>query len=347
MSGQAPAVIVMAEMPGIYAHVVRFPRMVRGAGFTVWMPSLLGTEGGPVTPAGAVSTMVRACISRGIPCHGARGAQESHGSRRPYGAGTSFEGDRFCKAERFAQYEAALGDRFQARVLPDASALPGTPVRPHSVVTLHLVDRHGEPTREAVDEILGFFAIRLKNWPEASVPTDTVTLQPFRQTHLNVLAGWLEQPHVARWYPEPAANLAWAADPPMGGSQAIIAMAASDVGYLRWQRVDRDTLDTLGLTDVPANSVDADILIGNAAGIGKGVGPAALRALAAKIRRDPAVPMIGLTTELENTFAHRAFEKAGFRIARQYEVPRLGLCHLMILDLRPERGAICAEPTKP
>jgi hypothetical protein len=73
-----------------------------------------------------------------------------------------FEGDRFCKAERFAAYEAALGDRFQGRVLPDSCALPGTPVRPHSVVTLHLIDREGEPTRAALDEILAFFATRLK-----------------------------------------------------------------------------------------------------------------------------------------------------------------------------------------
>jgi len=35
-------------------------------------------------------------------------------------------------------------------------------MRPHSVVTLHLVDRAGEPTRAAVDEILAFFASRLK-----------------------------------------------------------------------------------------------------------------------------------------------------------------------------------------
>jgi hypothetical protein len=73
-----------------------------------------------------------------------------------------FEGDRFCRAERFAAYAEALGDRFQARVLPDSSALPGTPMRPHSVVTLHLVDREGEPTRAALDEILGFFTARLR-----------------------------------------------------------------------------------------------------------------------------------------------------------------------------------------
>ncbi|MGD8416720.1 MAG: dienelactone hydrolase, partial [Pseudomonadales bacterium] len=63
-TGNGPAVIVMAEMPGIYAHVIRFARMVRDAGFSVWMPALFGTEGGPVTMAGGAATMIRACISR-------------------------------------------------------------------------------------------------------------------------------------------------------------------------------------------------------------------------------------------------------------------------------------------
>jgi dienelactone hydrolase len=64
VSGQGPAVIVMAEMPGIYAHVVRFARIVRDAGFTVWIPALFGTQGGPVSIPAALSTMVRACMSR-------------------------------------------------------------------------------------------------------------------------------------------------------------------------------------------------------------------------------------------------------------------------------------------
>jgi dienelactone hydrolase len=72
-----------------------------------------------------------------------------------------FEGDPFCRAARFAAYQEALGDRFVARVLPDSAANPDAPMRPHSVVTLHLVDRAGEPTRQAVDEILAFFRTRL------------------------------------------------------------------------------------------------------------------------------------------------------------------------------------------
>jgi dienelactone hydrolase len=79
-----------------------------------------------------------------------------------------FEGDRFCKAQRFAAYSEALGERFIARVLPDSAANPDTPpffeqvvASPHSVVTAHLIDEAGQPTIAARDEILSFFAQRL------------------------------------------------------------------------------------------------------------------------------------------------------------------------------------------
>ncbi len=73
-----------------------------------------------------------------------------------------FEGDSFCRAERFAAYAEALGDRFEGRVLPDSAANPDTPMKnPHSVVTLHLVDEAGHPTIGARDEILEFFRMRL------------------------------------------------------------------------------------------------------------------------------------------------------------------------------------------
>jgi dienelactone hydrolase len=79
-----------------------------------------------------------------------------------------FSGDRVCRAERFAAYQEALGDRFIARVLPDSAANPDTAPffatyvpTPHSVVTAHLIDEAGQPTIAARDEILSFFTDRL------------------------------------------------------------------------------------------------------------------------------------------------------------------------------------------
>jgi dienelactone hydrolase len=83
--------------------------------------------------------------------------------------GYRFAGDRYCTAQRFAAYSAALGDRFEGRVLADASGntrdLPPFFEHvikvPHSVVTVHLIDEAGQPTLAARDEILAFFAERL------------------------------------------------------------------------------------------------------------------------------------------------------------------------------------------
>jgi dienelactone hydrolase len=81
-----------------------------------------------------------------------------------------FAGDKFCTAQRFAAFSAALGDRFVPRVLPDNAANTELPpffatyvTTPHSVVTAHLIDEAGQPTIAARDEILSFFARRLKS----------------------------------------------------------------------------------------------------------------------------------------------------------------------------------------
>ncbi|MGV9713483.1 dienelactone hydrolase family protein [Gordonia sp. NPDC003424] len=71
--GTGPAVIVIAEMPGISPKVADFARAVAGRGLTAVMPSLFGVDGRDPDPAnlgrlGAtrnmMGTIARACISR-------------------------------------------------------------------------------------------------------------------------------------------------------------------------------------------------------------------------------------------------------------------------------------------
>src|SRR5262245_36636989 len=234
VSGTGPAVIVMAEMPGISPHVARFARYVRDSGFTVWMPNLFGDPGAAPSILTGIGVIARACISREFRAFAANAsspvtawlrALAAHAHPLSGGRGVGaigmcftgnfalsmmlepamlapvlsqpslpmlqaggmhiapvelaavkerleredlsvlayrFHGDAFCRAARFEAYSRALGDRFVGRVLPDSAANPDAPMKnPHSVVTLHLIDRAGEPTRAAVDEILGFFRQRL------------------------------------------------------------------------------------------------------------------------------------------------------------------------------------------
>jgi dienelactone hydrolase len=244
VAGRGPAVIVMAEMPGISPQVARFARWVRDAGFAVYMPSLFGRDGAVPAADEGIEVFQRACVSAefnalaggrsspvtiwlralarraheecGGPGVGAIGmcftanfaltmmlepsmlapvlAQPSLPLKEPAGLEIApdeisavrerldrknltvlayrFKGDKFCRAERFAAYAAALGNRFVARELPDSAA--NTDVSPffaehvrcpHSVVTQHLIDAAGQPTIAARDEILAFFAARLASNP--------------------------------------------------------------------------------------------------------------------------------------------------------------------------------------
>lgn len=234
VSGSGPAVIVMAEMPGISPYVARFARWVREAGFTVYMPHLYGTDGAVPKMPGAIITMVKGCVSAEFRAFAANAsspvtqwlralAAQAHLACGGKGVGAigmcfsgnfalsmmleksvlapvlsqpslpmndaagmhiapdelrqvkarleaedltvlayRFDGDSFCKAARFAAYEAALGERFVGRVLPDSAANPDAMMKnPHSVVTIHLIDEAGQPTIAARDEILDFFKMRL------------------------------------------------------------------------------------------------------------------------------------------------------------------------------------------
>src|SRR5690348_14317282 len=62
--GSGPAVIVMSEVPGITPKVADFARMVSDRGLTAVMPHLFGTPGKEMTPAYAMGTIAKLCISK-------------------------------------------------------------------------------------------------------------------------------------------------------------------------------------------------------------------------------------------------------------------------------------------
>lgn len=62
--GEGPAVIVMAEMPGITPKVADFARRVVDIGCTVWMPHLFGTPGRPLGTGYTMTSLAPACVSK-------------------------------------------------------------------------------------------------------------------------------------------------------------------------------------------------------------------------------------------------------------------------------------------
>jgi dienelactone hydrolase len=231
-SGTGPAVIVMAEIPGITPKVAAFARRVRDIGCTVVLPDLFGVAGRDPAPqahgwAGAAANGVRAmaqvCVSRefnvfaagrtspvvtwlralavvehercGGPGVGAVGMCFTGGYARHRRSidispaelqtvrqrcadggltvlGLRFRGDRLSPPERFALLRERLGEAFVGVELDDAAANPDGLMAPHSVLTEHLVDEPGQPTREALDQVLDHFRTRLLTPDAAPMPTD-------------------------------------------------------------------------------------------------------------------------------------------------------------------------------
>ena len=70
--------------------------------------------------------------------------------------GLRFTSDRTCPPERFQQLRDTFGDAFESIELDPACANSEGPGPPHSVLTNHLIDKAGEPTRKALERVLEF-----------------------------------------------------------------------------------------------------------------------------------------------------------------------------------------------
>lgn len=90
-----------------------------------------------------------------------KAVRDRHAEDRLKVIGLRFRGDTLCPPERFETLRRELGPAFEDHELEDSSARTGR-AAPHSVLTDELVDREGEPTRAALDRVLGYFEERLK-----------------------------------------------------------------------------------------------------------------------------------------------------------------------------------------
>jgi dienelactone hydrolase len=242
--GTGPAVIIMAEIPGITPKVAAFARRVVEVGCTAVLPVLFGTPGDEATPLNAAKAIGPACVSKefaafaanrtapvtvwlralaadahqrcGGPGVGALGMCFTGGfalgmmvderviapvlsqPSLPIGftgkakaglqlspddlarvkertedgvcvLGLRFTGDLAVRPERFARLREELGDHFIGVEIDSSKGNPwGFPRGAHSVLTEHLVDEPGNPTREALDQVLEFLRERLVDVPATS-----------------------------------------------------------------------------------------------------------------------------------------------------------------------------------
>ena len=80
--------------------------------------------------------------------------------------GLRFTCDRLAPGARFERLREELGDAFVGVEIDSSPGNPhGLAKSSHSVLTEHLVDEPGHPTREALDQVLDLFRKRLLDAP--------------------------------------------------------------------------------------------------------------------------------------------------------------------------------------
>jgi aminoglycoside 6'-N-acetyltransferase len=159
---------------------------------------------------------------------------------------------------------------------------------------------------------------------------DDIQLLPFDVTRdLARLAGWLAKPHVSPWWPDLDAQLQEARERPPGAGHVLIVVNQIPVGYMRWQKADVSALAELGLDGIPEGSVDMDVLIGEPAMVGQGIGRRSIQLLRDHLLEDSTIPLVGMVTAVANVAALRAIEAAGFSRFQEYVDPRYGACFVL------------------
>jgi RimJ/RimL family protein N-acetyltransferase len=163
-----------------------------------------------------------------------------------------------------------------------------------------------------------------------------IEFEPLRREHLPLLREWLAREHVRRWWRDDGQSLEHAEDALAGRDPTeyfLIVLDGRPVGMIETYLV-ADNPDWGTTIGEGAGAAGLDLFIGEEDAVGRGVGPQVL----AQFARDvvfarPGTQAVVATVEEENRRSWRAFEKAGFRHARDVEED--GLPHrLMRLERR-------------
>jgi len=158
----------------------------------------------------------------------------------------------------------------------------------------------------------------------------TFSFAPLREEDLGLIRTWLLRTHVRRWYDDVATE-AYPDDAIADDLHAIhgddptdlyiIKLDGRPIGEIQSYRID-DHPEYAAMVALGRPALGIDLFIGEPELIGRGHGPALIRAFL----RDVAFPRYGVDLcvigpSRSNAAAIRAYEKAGFRFLKNYLEP--------------------------
>lgn len=157
-------------------------------------------------------------------------------------------------------------------------------------------------------------------------PSRMLTFKPLTRADLPMVHAWLQRPHIAEWWREPAslvelerdylhrptaesstrAYIAFLDGDPVGFIQSYVAMGSGE-GW--WEQE----------TDPGTRGIDQ--FLANAEQLGRGIGSAMVGAFVETLFQDSAVTKVQTDPAPENQRAIRCYQRAGFVIHAEVSTP--------------------------
>jgi aminoglycoside 6'-N-acetyltransferase len=164
--------------------------------------------------------------------------------------------------------------------------------------------------------------MNIVSWMDMSM-SGPLDWRPLTSSDLPLLAEWLQEPQVARWWNHESSSEAVERDfgPSVRGEEAgedlVVSIGGRPIGLVQRSFISdypEDLADFAALVDVPDGAIELDYLIADRALRGRGLGA---RMIAATIERTwtdhPSVPVVLVAVVADNVASWRALEKAGMQ----------------------------------
>lgn len=191
-----------------------------------------------------------------------------------------------------------------------------------------------------------------------------ITFRPLARSDLRTLQAWLNTPHVYEWWGSHAGSDSIGGPGQDAATEAqveakygleidcegpthrfIIELSGAPIGLIQWYYL-RDYAEyAAAIGEDPATAVGIDLMIGDAEAIGRGLGSCAIDEFVTVVLFSlPGVDRVVTGPAAHNARSIRAFEKAGFRRAREASIAGENAPEAVMVRLKPRMNPEGSNP---